>query len=113
MIVDQAGHQRASAARDDASVRSAIDRDGLGRDCLNLVAAHQNVGGRGERGALAIEDAHVLEQRDSAARLRTVLRAHGGWQSDSHEQKRGNEGPPRHVVHVVYLQDFAVLPSTR
>ncbi len=43
--------------------RPAIDRDGLRRDPLDLVATHQDIGGSGEGGALAVEDADVLEQR--------------------------------------------------
>ena len=70
MRVDQARHQRASAAVDDACVGPTVDRDRLRRDALDHVAADQHIGGRRERRALAIEDAHVLEQRDSAARRR-------------------------------------------
>ncbi len=68
VIVDQAGHQRAAAAVDDARVGPAVDRDRLRGDALDDVAPDQHIGGRRERRALAVEDAHVLEQRGSAAR---------------------------------------------
>jgi hypothetical protein len=65
MRVDQAGHQGPAIAIDDDGIGAAIYRDGLGRDLFDLVAANQDVCRRGQRVALAVEDAHVLEQHRS------------------------------------------------
>ena len=74
MHVAEARHQRAAAAIDDAGVRPPIDRDGLCRDGLDLVAPHQNVGGSRQRGVLAVENADVLKQRGPAIGRRRLLR---------------------------------------
>jgi hypothetical protein len=61
MIVDQAGHQRASAALDEARVRPAIERDGLCRNRLDPVAAYQDMRRSRQGGAFPIEDPDVLK----------------------------------------------------
>ena len=54
----------AAITRTSAFVSTVI---GLDRDALNGVASDQHIGRRRERGALAVEDADVLKQRDRAA----------------------------------------------
>ncbi len=94
VIVDQAGHQRAAAALDDARVGAAIHGDRLRRNRLDPVAADQNMRRARQRRAPAVEDTDVLKQGDAAAagrgrrrRLRNGRVADTGQKPDECERR--------------------------
>ena len=77
--VDQAGHERAAARVDDFGggvMRSCVAElgggDGVGGNCLDLVAANEHVLRRREFRGLAVEDADVFEEGDVLGRCRVL-----------------------------------------
>jgi hypothetical protein len=68
--VDQARHQRAASTVDRGDVGGVVERDGTGRDFLDLVSAHQHIRRFRKYVCLAIEDTHILKKHRG---LRVVL----------------------------------------
>lgn len=104
MRVDQAGHQCAAAAIDDAAIAAAIEGDGRCRDVFDFVAPHQNTGRCGERGALAIEDTHVLEQCGGGVRLLAGLRSGRGRQPRPCNHQGGDKSASGQQSHAIISQ---------
>ena len=99
MIVDQAGHQRAAAACDDACVRPAVDRDWLRLRFVSILLPRTRTLEGAESVALLPSKMRTFSNNVTAPPASAALRADGGRQSDSHDQKRGNEGASGHPGH--------------
>jgi len=110
MSVDRAWHQRAAAAGNSRHRRPRRRGDRRSRDRLDRVAHHQHVRWRRQPVALAIEDAHVLEQhgRHLGGRFRlcgnNAGRSKRRQQAEAHQAKQihgwspPTEQPPSSVA---------------
>jgi hypothetical protein len=78
MIVDQARHQCAAAAFDDACVGPAVNRDLRPGNVFDQVASNQYVGWFGQRCASAVEYPDIVEQRYRTAGLLRLRRTYQG-----------------------------------
>ena len=98
VVVDQAGHQRASAAGNAGQGGARRHRDGSGGNGLDEVAHHQHVGRRRELRRGAVEDAHVLEHdAGGLLGLGRCNRGRGGGDGEQHAYRLSK------ALHVILL----------
>src|SRR5207253_839957 len=93
-------------------IGAAIGRNWRRRNALDLVAADEHIGRRGQRRALAVEHAHVLEQH--RRRLRLLLS-----RCRNPRQKHRQSGEPKDNYqydshrNAMYLHDAAIIRAGR